>query len=154
MRLTGNWLLAAVLVTALSSSSWAAKPPVSASGAWVRWLPDGLPAAGYMTLRNDSGASQRLSVASSPDYLKVMLHRSVRENGVERMIEPDGLDIPPRSSVSLAPGGYHLMLMGGKHPIAPGDSVMLHLSFASGRGLDVRASVKPASATSVESPIQ
>lgn len=154
MSLVERCLLAAVAAIVLSSSSRAAEPPVSASSAWVRWLPDGLPAAGYMTLRNGSGISQRLTGASSPDYLNVMLHRSVRKNGVEHMIKPGGIDIAPRSSVSLAPGGYHLMLMDAKHPIAPGDSVMLHLSFASGDGIDVRAAVKSADATSVESPIR
>jgi copper(I)-binding protein len=141
-------------MTVLGPPSWAAESPVSASAAWVRWLPDGLPAAGYVTLRNDDERMQRLTGASSPDYLKVILHRSVRENGVERMIKPDGVDIAPGTSISFAPGGYHLMLMEARHPIAPGDEVTFHLSFASGGSVDVRALVKPAGATGVESPIR
>lgn len=150
MRLAATRLLAAVVLLAGAGATWANGTPLSASRAWVRWLPDGLPAAGYVTIKNDGTTSQRLTNATSSDYHKVMLHRSVRENGVDRMIEPEGIDIAPDTSVSLAPGGYHLMLMDAKHSIVPGQSVTFHLVFATGITLDVRAEVKPASAADSE----
>ena len=88
--------------------------------------------------------------ASSPDYSSVMLHRSIRENGIDRMVMTSGVDIAPGGSLSLAPGGYHLMLMKPKHPIKPGDTVTLHFMFASGASIDVIANVRPATATGTE----
>lgn len=123
---------------------------VSATGAWLRWLPDGLPAAGYLVIKNEGKSPQRFTGATSPDYSKVMLHRSISENGIDRMVMASGIDIAPGESVSLAPGGYHLMLMKPKHPIEPGDTAKLHLMFAGGRILDVIAHVRPASATGPE----
>lgn len=120
---------------------------VSATGAWVRWLPNGLPAAGYVVIKNDGKNPQRLTGASSPDYSSVMLHRSISENGVDSMVMVVGVDVPPGGSVSLAPGGYHLMLMKPKYPIEPGDTAKLHLMFASGASVDVIANVRPAAAT-------
>lgn len=150
MRRVGTCLLAAATMVGALSAAWAKGTPVSASGAWVRWLPDGLPAAGYLTLENDGTTSQRLTNVTSPDYRMVKLHRSVHKNGIDRMIEREGIDIPPGTSASLAPGGYHLMLMDARHAIAPGQSVTFHLVFASGVSLDLQAIVKPASTADVE----
>ena len=150
MRRVGTCLLAAATIVAALSAAWAEGTPLSATGAWVRWLPEGLPAAGYLTLRNDSATPQRLTNASSPDYRTVMLHRTVRKNGIDQMIEPGGIDIPPGASVSLTPGAFHLMLMDARHGIAPGQSVTFHVVFASGVSLDVQAIVKPANAADAE----
>ena len=147
MMTFGKCLLGAALFVSIPPSATAAEPPVLANDAWVRWLPGHLPAAGYVTLTNHGKTRQRLVGATSPDYAKVMIHRSIDENGVERMVASDGIDIAPATSISLAPGGYHLMLMQPAHPIAPGSTVTLHFLFASGLGLDARARVLPADAT-------
>jgi copper(I)-binding protein len=123
---------------------------VSATAAWVRWLPNDLPAAGHVVIKNESRTPQRLMGASSPDYSSVMLHRSIRENGIDRMVMTSGVDMAPGGSLSLAPGSYHLMLMKPEHRIEPGDTVTLHLMFASGEGVDVMANVRPATETGTE----
>jgi len=76
-----------------------------------------------------------------------MLHRSMSGGGIDRMVATSDIDIAPHGSLALAPGGYHLMLMKPKHAIKPGDTVVLHLMFASGASLDVVASVESATAT-------
>jgi copper(I)-binding protein len=146
--------LAAMLLAALlqpNTALPAERAALSASAAWLRWLPNGLPAAGYLVIRNGGATVQRLTGASSPDYSSVMLHRSIRENGVDRMVMASGgVDIAPGESLSLAPGGYHLMLRQPSHPIRPGDTATLHLVFASGASVDVTAKVRPAAATGPE----
>ncbi len=120
---------------------------ISATGAWLRWLPNGLPAAAYVVLKNEGRNPQRLTGATSADYSSVMLHKSISENGVDRMVMTSGIDIAPGESVALAPGGYHLMLMKPTHPIEPGDTAKLHFIFADGASVDVIANVRPAAAT-------
>jgi copper(I)-binding protein len=142
-------LVAALLSGGLFASTVSSAPNagLSATAAWLRWLPDDLPAAGYVVIKNDGSSSQRLTRASSPDYSSVMLHRSMTGGGNDRMVATSDVDIASHGSLALAPGGYHLMLMNPKHSIKPGDTVEVHLMFASGASLDVVARVKPATAT-------
>jgi hypothetical protein len=89
--------------------------------------------AAYMVIRNPDGPDDRLLGASSPAARSVTLHGSEEENGVVRMTDlPGGLDLPAGGAVEMAPGGFHVMLMGLDGPLAPGDAVPLSLSFESG----------------------
>lgn len=129
-----------------------AAPPLASTlridHAWVRWLPAGLPAAGYVVIHNEGKAPQRLASIDSPDYARVMLHRSVQKKGVEQMQMVDGLDIPPHGTATMAPGGYHLMLMQPVHAVKPGDIVRLQLHFVDGETLQANLTVRPANAGS------
>ena len=130
-------------VSAAGSGSAAADLQVQ--DPWVRWLPAGLPAAGYLTLLNLSDTDRYLTGAASPDYAAVMLHESdTAPNGEMGMRHVDKVRIPAHGEVRLAPGGYHLMLMKARHAIAPGDTVTVDLKFEDGRSLQVTLPVKPA----------
>ena len=138
----------AALWLAASSPAMAATPTgVRVEHAWIRWLPAKLPAAGYAVIANDSDATVRLASVSSADYGMVMLHHSRLAQGDSTMEDVDHLDIPAHGSVTLAPGGYHLMLMHATHAIKPGDTVPMTLHFAGGATLQVDFSVLPANAS-------
>lgn len=112
---------------------------------WVRWLPAGLPAAGYVTLLNSSAADSYFVGASSRDYKKIELHQSfTAPDGASRMRPVRRLCVPAGGQVALAPGSYHLMLFEPQRKIEPGDTVTIELVFADGRCLPVSFSVKPA----------
>jgi copper(I)-binding protein len=112
---------------------------------WARWLPAGLPAAGYLKMINPSDHDVALKEASSPDYKHVALHRSITTpDGESRMTEAGQLLVPAGGEAVLAPGGYHLMLMQARRSIKPGDTVTIILIFADGRRQPVRLPVKPA----------
>ena len=128
------------------ASAQASAPAARVSQAWIRWLPAGLPAAGYMTIRNDSDGTLRLASAASPDYRGVMLHHSRLAHSDSTMEMLDHLDVPAHASVTLAPGGYHLMLTQPTRALHPGDKVPMTLHFAGGQSLQVVFSVLPANA--------
>ncbi len=131
--------------TLAAAGSASAADAIQVREPWVRWLPAGLPAAGYLTLVNPSDTDRYLTGASSPDYAAVMLHESyTAPNGESGMRHVDKVRIPAHGEVRLAPGGYHLMLMKARHAIAPGDTVKVDLIFADGRTLPVTLPVKPA----------
>jgi len=147
-RLSRVWLglaLLAAVGAAPAATSAAPAATLQARDAWVRWLPAGLPAAGYLTLVNPTDADRYLTAAASPDYAAVALHESYTTGHGDAGMRPvDKIRIPAHGEVRLAPGGYHLMLMQARHAIAPGDTVTVELKFDDGRSLPVSLPVKPA----------
>ncbi len=115
--------------------------------AWIRLLPAGLPAAGYMEVANPAGTARKLVSVDSDDFGQVMLHQSMQSSGMSHMRHVDRIEIPAHGKVTLAPGGYHLMLMQPKHALTVGQTVMLVLHFADGGTLSVPFEVKPANAS-------
>ena len=138
-------LLAAGLLTAPSARATQAEH-VRAEHAWIRILPAGLPAGGYLTLRNEGDAPAALTGASSPRYAKVMLHQTTASAGTASMHMVEQLPVPPHGTVTLAPGGYHLMFSGAPTPVRPGNTVPVTLRFADGSTLPVQFQARPANA--------
>lgn len=88
-------------------------------------------AAAYFTLHNTGAVDDRLIAVASDAARRVMLHASVAEGDVMRMIALDeGLALPAGETVVLEPGGNHIMLMGLTAPLAPGDTIKVALTFA------------------------
>ncbi len=97
---------------------------------WARATPPGASVAGgYMVIRNAAAAGDRLLSASSPASAKVELHVHVNDNGVMRMREVPGYDVPAKGRFELKPGGAHLMFIDLKKPFAEGDKVPVKLKF-------------------------
>jgi copper(I)-binding protein len=127
-------LVCGVVLAAMPLAAVAA-PPVAVSKPWMRYLLPNLPAAGYMTLTNNGSAAVVLSGAASPDCGMLMLHETEDNSGMAMMMDVPNITIPAGGSVSLAPGGYHLMCM---QPVMKvGQSVPVTLSFQDGSSLAV-----------------
>lgn len=101
---------------------------VTVKDAWIRGTVQGQSATGaFMELTGKSNA--RLVGAASPAAKSVEVHNMKVENGVMKMFPVDGVDLPAGKTVKLAPGGYHVMLMGLQKPLNAGDQVPLRLTF-------------------------
>jgi copper(I)-binding protein len=141
-------LLSAATMVPLRAAAAAPAGAVRVREAWARWLPAGLPAAGYLTLVNDSDADAFVTAVTSPDYDHVMLHESYTgPGGTSGMRHVDRLRVPAHGSATLAPGGYHLMLMKPLRKLAPGDTVTVTLEFEDGNAIDAKLPLKPAART-------
>ncbi len=105
--------------------------PLKITHPWSRPTPPGAPtAAGYLTVTNTGGEPDRLLGGASPAADKVEIHKESLTGGVMRMRPvPGGIAVPAHGSVKLAPGGYHLMILGPKHPFKLGDRIPLSLRF-------------------------
>jgi hypothetical protein len=99
--------------------------------AWCRATPGGAKTGGgYLTVENKGTAPDRLIGGSSDVAGKVEVHEMAMDKGVMKMRPLDnGLTIEPGKSVTLAPGGYHLMLMNLKSPLKQGDKLPVTLEF-------------------------
>ena len=145
MLRTFGVLLGGLLLAGAAHADQASQ--IQADSAWIRVLPAGLPAGGYVTLHNGGDSVATLTAVTSKRYAQAMLHQSTTAGGMGRMVMVDTLDIPAHGDVSLAPGGYHLMLMQATTPVQAGDSVPLVLRFADGSTLTVDFLARPANAT-------
>jgi copper(I)-binding protein len=129
-------VLAALAAAALGFAAPADADPVKAGDltidhAWARATPKGAEVgAGYLTIRNDGAAADRLT-AIAVDFASAEVHEMKMANGVMKMrAVSDGLEIPAHATVTLGPGGYHVMFVGLKHPLAKGETVEATLTFA------------------------
>jgi hypothetical protein len=115
---------AALLLSAASLPAWAVD--VTITDAWARATMPGQKVSGaYMQIRSDADA--RLVGASSPVVPRVEVHEMKMDGDVMRMREVQAIELPRGKTVTLAPGGYHVMLMNLQKPIAAGDVIPLRL---------------------------
>jgi len=97
---------------------------------WVRaTAPGAQVAGGYLVIRNQGSAADRLVSASSPMAAKVELHVHINDNGVMKMREVRGYDVPAKGSFELKPGGAHLMFLDIGRPFKEGEKVPVKLKF-------------------------
>lgn len=135
-----NKFIIASCIALFSMSAFAGN--LALSNTWIRYLPAGVPAGGYFTLSNSSHHPVTLKGVHSAVFGMVMMHRSVQENGVSKMLPVDRVDVPADGTVEFKPGGYHLMLMSPKSKIAPGETIPLTLEFSNGETLTGQFAVR------------
>jgi periplasmic copper chaperone A len=98
---------------------------------WARATPKGASSgAGYMTIKNSGNTPDRLSCVSSDASAECQIHTMTMENGVMKMRPVEGgLEIKPGETLTLKPGGFHVMLVGLKRPLQQGQDVNVTLKF-------------------------
>lgn len=98
---------------------------------WTRATPPNAPAAGgYFTITNTGDEADRLIAVSSPAAGIGEVHEMKVEDGVMTMRPLDGgLEIPPHGTVTLAPGGFHLMFIDLKAPLRQGTEMPVSITF-------------------------
>lgn len=106
---------------------------VSVEAPYARAVPPNASnSAAFMTLHNHSAESISLVSAESDVAEVAELHNHIDDDGVMRMRQVEQIEIPAEGSVALQPGSFHVMLLGLKHPLQPGDPVAIELHFSDG----------------------
>jgi len=119
------WLPALMLFAACSANA-----QMQIDKPWARaTVPGASVAGGYMVIRNQGSSGDRLVGVSSPASAKVEMHVHINDNGVMKMREVRGYDVPAKGAFELKPGGAHLMFMDLKRPFKEGDKVQMKLTF-------------------------
>ena len=134
---------AGVLLSALLAFPVHAQP-LEVHDAWVRQGPPTAKVlAAYMTLKNPAAQAVVISGASSPQFERVEIHRTEIVDGVARMIPQEQLKIPPAGTVTLEPGGLHMMLIDAKQPLGADAKVRIDLRLDADTRMAVEAPVRP-----------
>ncbi|PZR08484.1 MAG: hypothetical protein DI532_21980 [Azospirillum brasilense] len=114
---------------------------------WARAAVQGGTGGVFLTIRNTGTAPDRLLSASSPLPRAAELHTTVRDGDVMRMQPVQAIEIPAGGSVTLRPGGLHLMLVGLSAPMRMGEAVPVTLTFEHAGAITVQVPVQAAGAT-------
>jgi copper(I)-binding protein len=96
---------------------------------WASPTLAGQTGAVYFTISNAGRTDDRLIAARTDVAQSATLHANMMTGDVMKMQAVDGLTIPAGGELPFAPGGYHVMLMGVKTPLAPGDTFPMTLTF-------------------------
>jgi periplasmic copper chaperone A len=134
-------LLAAALLASLSMATQGAEMAIG--DPYARAVPPGQPnSAVFMSLENRSDQDQALVAAESDVSEIVELHTHVEEEGMMRMRQIEKIDVPAGETVTLQPGGLHVMLIGLQQALEPGQTIDLNLVFEDGSRIPVQATVR------------
>ncbi|ATH77303.1 hypothetical protein CLM76_06725 [Vreelandella venusta] len=121
-------------------------PDMVVSQPWSRATPPGAGAGGgFVTITNQGNADDTLVSASSPLTERVEIHTMEMDGDVMRMAQlPGGIEIPAGETVTLAPGGLHLMFMELASPIVEGQAIPVTLEFRHAEPVEITLEVFPA----------
>ncbi|MFN2382109.1 MAG: copper chaperone PCu(A)C [Guyparkeria sp.] len=128
----------------LASTAAAQAAELDVHNAWVALAPPGAHAtAAFMELHNPGDEAVDVVSADAEGFKAVELHESINQDGMHRMIEQDRITVPAGETVVLAPGGYHVMLIGPERSLTEGEMVVIDLGLGDGSRLEVSAPVTP-----------
>ena len=133
-----------VLVLLAAACSAGSGGAVTVSEAWARPAA-GLnqPDAAYLVISNRSGRPDALLSVSSPGASSVEMHESgMDSSGMMAMRPVARIEVPAGATVTLEPGGFHLMLVGLKAPLQAGGTIQLDLRFEHAGTISVQAAVR------------
>ena len=127
-----NAVRAAILGLGLFAAGGARAGDIEVKAPWSRaTVPGASVAAGYLAIENKGAEADRLTGATTAAAEKVEIHEMSMEGDIMKMrAVPEGVEIRPGETVTLKPGGVHLMLIGLKQRLLPGATVPVTLSFA------------------------
>lgn len=138
------------LITALLTLTGSLlKAEVTVTQPWVRATVPAQKATGAFMQLQSKGAAKLVSATC--DVTKtVEIHEMKMEGDVMKMREVPALDLPDGETVSLKPGGYHIMLLNLEAPLKEGQTVTFTLTFEKAGGeketVEVKAPVRPLTA--------
>ncbi|GII89897.1 copper chaperone PCu(A)C [Sinosporangium siamense] len=134
--------------TATPATSAPASPaavPAAAAGTvtivdpWVKAASTGMTAV-FGTLVNNTDKAVTLVSGATPAASSIELHEVADNNGKMVMREKQGgFVVPPKGKLTLQPGGDHIMIMGVKKAIKPGDQFTFTLTTADGADVELTA---------------
>lgn len=94
----------------------------------------------YVTVSNHGSEPDALVSASTAIATTVELHQTVEKDG--KIVMQPQFDVPAGGRLEMKPGSYHIMLLGLKQPLQPGDAVNVTLTFQKAGEMSVKAPAK------------
>ena len=119
----------ATIVTMAATSAFADSALTITETRAFETAPTAMAGGAYLTITN-TGDSDDTLIAVMADFPRVELHTTEFEGDIARMVHVDTIPVPAGGSVTLEPGGMHVMFMGLQgNPLTVGDTVAATLVF-------------------------
>ena len=132
-------LLAALAAAAHSVTSGA----LTIGHPFARETPPGARTGGaYFTVVNAGKEADTLTAVASPAAARASLHTMTMDGTMMKMRSIASLPVPAGGTLTLAPGGYHVMLEDLAKPLVKGDRIPLRLTFEKAGAVDVVVNVE------------
>jgi periplasmic copper chaperone A len=114
------------------------------SAAWARATPKGASVGGgYLTVTNTGTAPDTFIGGTTAIASRFEVHEMKMDNGIMKMRPVSGgIEIKPGQSITLGPGGFHVMLVGLKQQLKEGEHFKATLEFAKAGKVDVDFTVE------------
>lgn len=139
--LAGTFVLCLLLTVNAGADGIADK--ITVNDPYVRAVPPVVKtSAAFMQFQNSGAVERFLVSASTPAAAAVELHMHTMDEGVMRMRRIAHVRLPPGETVSLQPGGLHIMLFDLSEPLVAGDTVPIMLTFDDGSTKQISAEVR------------
>lgn len=98
--------------------------------AWARATPGLVKNGGaYFTAVNGGKHADRIIGVSAGVSAKAQLHTHLNDNGIMRMRQLKGVDVPAGGKITFKPGGHHIMFIGLHKPLKKGERFPVTLMF-------------------------
>jgi periplasmic copper chaperone A len=125
---------------------------LTVSHAWTRATPPKAKAGGgFVEIVNNGSDADRLIAVSSDVAGKVEIHEMAVTDGVMKMRKLEGgVEIPVGETVTLKPGGLHIMFMGLNQSFDQGSKVPVVLTFEKAGDVSVDLAVAKMGAKSMK----
>ena len=130
-----------VLFWAVMHAAWASD--VQIQDPYVRAVPPGQRVtAAFFVAVNASTQPRAIVKAQTDTAERAELHEHIHDGGVMRMREVPRVVIPAGGRLAFEPGGYHVMLIGLKRALQPGERIDLTLVLDDGSRITVHPEVR------------
>ena len=132
--------LLAVSLTVYSSLLYA--DDVSFSDAYIPLMPPASKVyAAYMSISNAGEQPRKVVGVSAEGFAMAHIHQSMTTDGIASMHSINELNVAAGKTVSLVPGGIHVMLMNPNAAFVKGDTVLIKFTFANGEVVTVESTL-------------
>lgn len=118
-------VLSALTVATLFASE------VKITDIYAKATPPHAPASAvFMKIQNNTDQNVYLLGGSSSISKATEVHKHLRINGMMKMVKLENVMIPAHDTLTLKPGGYHIMLIGLNQDLKPNDKIDLKLNIS------------------------
>ena len=126
------------------------EPQFIISNAWIKYNPmQGRLSAAYMDIENTSDVDGVLVGTSAQTPIHTMMHESIEEDGITKMLHLESVSIGAGTNISFAPRGLHIMLMNMPSGLEVGSTLPMVLEFANGEKVEAQYKVCPLTASTI-----
>jgi len=129
------------LLFASTTVAAAAASELSVSDAYVREpVPGRAMSAAFLEITNQSEQVRELTSVTADWAGTIEIHTHLHENGMMKMRQLPSLELPAKQSVTLKPGGLHLMLFNLNLPLAA--KLPMTLCFDNNECMEITATLR------------